>query len=141
MDIQDQYLDIQLCDKHHIYSIWSKDILFESRKFCFIKTKHFFTSKKVFQTNNFFYSIKYFFQYYFNFRFCGNYWIFLYPSLKDFNKYHWWGLRSEPKRLIKFDLNILWTLKPIFQQHTILLILRVNTRYNTFNYYSTISRY
>ena len=26
------------------------------------------------------------------------------------------------KRLIKFDLIILWTLKPIFQQHTILLI-------------------
>ena len=28
---------------------------------------------------------------------------------------------------------ILWTLKPIFQQHTILLILRANIRYNTFN--------
>ena len=40
----------------------------------------------------------------------------------DFNKYHWWGLRSEPKRLIKFDLIILWTLKPIYQQHTILSI-------------------
>ena len=30
--------------------IWSKDILFESNKFCLIKTKHFITSKKVFQT-------------------------------------------------------------------------------------------
>ena len=33
--------------------IWSKDILFESNKFCFIKTKHFFKSKKVVQTNHF----------------------------------------------------------------------------------------
>ena len=39
--------------------IWFKDILFESNKFCFIETKHFFTSKKMFQTNNFFDSIKY----------------------------------------------------------------------------------
>ena len=41
--------------------IWPKDILFESNTFCFIKAKHFFTSNKVFQTNNFFDSIKYFF--------------------------------------------------------------------------------
>ena len=41
--------------------IWSKDILLESNKFCFIKTKDFLTSKKMFQTNNFFDSIKSFF--------------------------------------------------------------------------------
>ena len=41
--------------------IWSKDILFKPNKFYFIKTNIFFTSKKVFQTNYFFDSIKYFF--------------------------------------------------------------------------------
>ena len=33
--------------------IWFKDILFESNKFCFIQTNHFFKSKKVVQTNYF----------------------------------------------------------------------------------------
>ena len=54
----------------------------------------------------------------------------------DFNKYHWWGFRSEPKRLIESTQSFLDPKANFFQQRTTLFFTLKNVFFGKNHYFT-----